>query len=171
MRERRCGYCQKSFRPSKFQPLQTVCDEAVCQRQRRTDYHRQKIAADPEYRDVCRDSQQKWRERHPDHWQHYRTEHPDVVARNRDPQKFRDRRQHLRNLANNTSALDPKAFRSSGLAGWGERPGPCKQQLGYGPSVGNRSTCATSAPPASVLQTTSFWRANRFCRINKDERC
>ena len=108
MRERRCGYCQKSFRPSKFQPLQTVCGEAVCQRQRRTDYHRQKIAADPEYRDVCRDSQQKWRERHPDYWQHYRTEHPDVVARNRDRQKFRDRRQHLRNLANNTSALDLK---------------------------------------------------------------
>lgn len=108
MRERRCRYCQKSFRPSKFQPLQTVCGEAVCQRRRRTDYHRQKIAADPECRDVCRDSQQKWRARHPDYWQRYRTEHPDVVARNRERQKFRDRRQHLRNLANNTSALDLK---------------------------------------------------------------
>src|SRR5205807_5237287 len=33
-----------------------VCGELACQRKRRTEYHRQKIAADPEYRDVCRDS-------------------------------------------------------------------------------------------------------------------
>jgi len=51
MRERRCRYCQKSFQASKFRPLQTVCSEAACQRQRRTDYHRERIAADPEYRD------------------------------------------------------------------------------------------------------------------------
>jgi len=108
MRERCCRYCQKSFQPSKFQPLQTVCGEAVCQRRRRTDYHRQKIAADPEYRNVCRDSRRKWRSRNPEYWRRYRNEHPDAVARNRERQKFRDHREHLRNLANNTSAQDLK---------------------------------------------------------------
>lgn len=108
MRERRCHYCQKSFQPSKFQPLQAVCGEAVCQRQRRTDYHRQKIAADPEYRNVCRDSPRKWRARNSDYWRRYRAEHPDAVARNRQQQKLRDRRQYLRSLANNTSARDLK---------------------------------------------------------------
>ena len=56
MTERRCRYCQKSFQLSKFQPRQVVCGELACQRKRRTEYHRQKIAADPEYRAVCRDS-------------------------------------------------------------------------------------------------------------------
>ena len=108
MREQRCRYCQKSFQPSRFQPRQTVCGEAVCQRRRRTDYHRQKIAADPEYRNVCRDSPRKWRSRNPDYWRRYRNEHPDAVAHNRERQQFRDRRQHLRNLANNNSARDLK---------------------------------------------------------------
>jgi hypothetical protein len=108
MSERRCRYCQKPFQPSKFQPRQAICSERGCQRKRRADYHRQKIAADPEYREVCRDSPRKWRARNPDYWKRYRTEHPKTVERNRQQQKLRDRRQHLRQLANNTSARDLK---------------------------------------------------------------
>lgn len=108
MRERHCRYCQKSFQTSKFRPLQTVCSETGCQRQRRADYHREKIAADPEYRNVCRDSPRKWRARNSDYWRQYRAGHPDAVARNREQQKLRDRRAHLRNLANNTLARDLK---------------------------------------------------------------
>jgi superfamily II DNA helicase RecQ len=108
MRERRCRYCQKSFQVSKFRPLQTVCSEAACQRQRRTDYHRDRITADPEYRDVCRDSPRKWRARNPGYWSRYRAEHPDTVARNREQQKLRDSKQRLLSLANNTLARDLK---------------------------------------------------------------
>jgi len=108
MRERLCRYCQKSFQPSKFQPLQAVCGEALCQRQRRGDYHRQKIAADAEYRKICADSVAKWRARNPDYWSRYRQQHPEAVAHNRQQQQLRDRRRHLRHLANNTSARDLK---------------------------------------------------------------
>jgi len=108
MGERRCRYCQQVFQPSKFQPSQAVCGGAECQRKRRTDYHREKIAADPEYREVCRDSRQKWRTRHPGYWKQYRENHPASVERNRQQQKFRDRKRRLRNLANNTSVLDLK---------------------------------------------------------------
>jgi len=108
MDERRCRYCQKLFQPSKYQPRQMVCGDPACQRKRRTEYHRQKIATDPEYREVCRDSPRKWRVRHPDYWKRYRSDHPAVVARNRQQQQFRDRRRRLRHLANNTSALDLK---------------------------------------------------------------
>jgi hypothetical protein len=108
MRERLCRYCQKSFQASKFQRRQTVCSEPVCQCRRRTEYHRRKIAADLEYGEVCRDSSRKWRARNPDYWKRYRAEHPGEVDRNRQQQKFRDRRQHLRNLANNISARDLK---------------------------------------------------------------
>jgi len=60
MIQRRCRYCEQDFQPSKYQPGQLVCSQPGCQRRRRADYHRQKIAADPEYRQVCRDSPQKW---------------------------------------------------------------------------------------------------------------
>ncbi len=42
-----------SSRPNSS-PRQEVCSLAECQRRRRADYHRAKLAADPEYRDVCR---------------------------------------------------------------------------------------------------------------------
>ena len=79
MRERRCRYCQKSFQTWKFRPLQTVCSDVGCQRQRLADYHREKIAADPEYRDVCCDSPRKGRARNPDYWRQYRTGHPSGI--------------------------------------------------------------------------------------------
>ena len=108
MGQRRCRYCQKLFQPSKFQPRQTVCSEPDCQRRRRTDYHKEKIASDPEYRQDCRDSPRKWRARNPDYWKQYRQKHPAAVDRNRQQQKLRDRKRKLCNLANNTSALDLK---------------------------------------------------------------
>ena len=108
MGEPRCRYCQKSFRPSKFQPRQTVCSETDCQRRRRADYHKEKVASDPEYRQVCQDSSRKWRAAHPGYWKQYREEHPASTQQNREQQKARDRKQRLCQLANNTSALDLK---------------------------------------------------------------
>lgn len=60
------------------------------------------------YRQVCRDSQQKWRARHPDYPQQYRQAHPESVERNRQAQRQRDRRRHLQNLVKNNLALDLK---------------------------------------------------------------
>jgi hypothetical protein len=108
MSERRCRYCQKSFQPAKYQPGQVVCSESNCQRRRRGDYHRQKFASDPEYREVCRDSARKWRAGHPDYWKQHREKNPDIVARNREQQKIRDQKRRLCRLANNNSALDLK---------------------------------------------------------------
>lgn len=100
------------FQPSKYQPGQAVCSAPACQRRRRTEYHRQKIAVDPEYRQVCLDSPQKWRSRNPDYWRRYREQHPAAVERNRQLQQVRDQKRHLRDLANNNSAFDLK--RSAG---------------------------------------------------------
>lgn len=108
MVERRCPCCERSFQPSKYQPEQSVCSDSGCQRRRRADYHRQKIAADPEYRQVCLDSPQKWRAWNPDYWRRYREQHPAVVERNRQQQHVRDQKQRLRDLANNNSAFDLK---------------------------------------------------------------
>ena len=50
MSDRRCRYCQQVFQPARYHPQQAVCSQPACQRQRRRDYQRQKIASDPEYR-------------------------------------------------------------------------------------------------------------------------
>src|SRR5215471_4399191 len=108
MDARRCRYCQKSFQPSQFQPRQQVCRAPDCQRWRRTDYHREKVASDPVYREVCQDSSRKWRARNADYWKGHREKHAAAAQRNRQQQKARDRKRRLRHLANNTSAVDLK---------------------------------------------------------------
>ena len=106
MRERVCRYCQHSFQPSKFQPSQTTCSDPACQRRRRNDYHRQKVAADPLYRQVCLDSAQQWRAEHPDCWAQLREQNPARAERNRQCQRRRDQQRRQRRLANNNSAPD-----------------------------------------------------------------
>jgi hypothetical protein len=107
MNLRRCRYCQSPFEPS-FQPRQEVCSQPECQGRRALEYHRSKIAADPEYREACRDSARKWRQQHPDYSKQYRQCHPAAVEQNRLRQQVRDGKQRLRRLANNNSALDLK---------------------------------------------------------------
>jgi hypothetical protein len=108
MVERRCRYCERVFQPSKFQPGQSVCSESDCQRRRRCDSRRRKIASDPEYRQVCQDSSRKWRIRNPEYWQQRRESNPAIVERNRQLQRVRDQKRKLRDLANNNSAFDLK---------------------------------------------------------------
>lgn len=108
MEDRLCRYCQKAFEPSKYRPDQAVCGDAICQRRRRTEYHRDKIASDPDYRQVCLDSPRKWRASHPGYWKQYRDDHPDAVERNRLRQRQRDEKRRLRDLANNNLVFDLK---------------------------------------------------------------
>ena len=103
-----CRYCDQSFEASKFHSQQNVCSQPECQRRRRTEYHRRRIAADPEYAEVVRDSRRKWRERHPGYQKTYRQTHPAVVERNRDSQRRRDARRRVQFLVKNNLALDLK---------------------------------------------------------------
>jgi hypothetical protein len=57
---------------------------------------------------VCRESPRKWRAHNPGYWKQYRQDHPAATKRNCQQQRIRDRKRRLRNLANNTSALDLK---------------------------------------------------------------
>ena len=105
---RSCGYCQQSFQPSRFRPSQIVCSQADCQRQRRADYHRAKIQSDPEYAEVVRDSQRKWRDAHPEYQQSYRQSHPESAEQNRERQRVRDRQRRLLDLEKNNLAFNLK---------------------------------------------------------------
>jgi hypothetical protein len=108
MSDRRCPYCLQVFQPARYHSQQVVCSQPPCQRQRRRDYQRQKIASDPVYRQVVRESSQKWRRAHPGYWKQYRQHHPAQAERNRQRQQRRDQKRRLVNLANNNLALDLK---------------------------------------------------------------
>src|SRR5580765_5178485 len=167
MVERRCRYCERIFQPSKYQLGQSVCSERECQRRRRADYHRQKIAADPEYRLVCRDSPQKWRSRNPDYWRRYREEHPEAVERNRQRQHVRDQKRRLRDLANNNSAFDLKRSAAEVWLLGLRTTESCKQQLSSSASLDSGSTSSPQTTAVGILQTTTSWRPGGFCRITE----
>ena len=105
---RRCPYCQASFLPSVYRPQQAVCGQPACQRRRRTDYHRKKLATDPEYRQVVRDSQKQWWDEHPDYQKQRRQQNPKLVASNREGQRQRDQKRRVERLVRNNLALDLK---------------------------------------------------------------
>lgn len=86
-----------------------VCTTEECQRRRRREYHRRKVATDSVYRQVCNDSSQKWRAANRGYWKRYRQVHPDQASQNRTLQQTRDQKRRVRDLANNNLALDLKS--------------------------------------------------------------
>lgn len=86
----RCQYCGNEFEPSRYHPGQRICGREACRRRRAREYHRDKVAQDPDYAADCRASRQNWRERHPDYQRHYRAAHPAAAERNRARQRVRD---------------------------------------------------------------------------------
>ena len=113
MRENKiCRYCKLSFQPSRYRKDQRVCSSIQCQRRRRTEYHRKKLAEDPLYKEQCCDSQRKWRERNPAYMRDYRAE-----LRRRDPLSnksslSRELRRLLKLVKNNV-VLDLKSLDAS----------------------------------------------------------
>jgi hypothetical protein len=105
---RLCPYCRRRFEASVYRPQQVVCSQRECQQRRRREYHRRKLKSDGVYGEVARDSQRKWRERHPEYQGQYREKHPEAVRRNRQRQQVRDQKKRLPFLVKNNLALDLK---------------------------------------------------------------
>lgn len=104
----RCRYCRELFTPSRYHPGQVVCSGSVCQRQRRTDYHRQRIKDDPAYRAQCRDSQQKWRDRHPEYMRNYRR--PEGKHLDAPPKELSELLPRLIEFAKNSAAVNLTSY-------------------------------------------------------------
>jgi hypothetical protein len=92
-----CHYCKRSYLRSIYRPQQVVCSQPECQGRRRTDYHRQKLRADSEYRQVVRESQKQRRQKN-----------PVLVENNRQRQRGRDRKRRIERLVRNNLALNLK---------------------------------------------------------------
>ena len=142
---RRCPYCNSSFLASAYRPQQIVCSKPECQRRRRSDYHRKKLATDPEYFQVVRDSQKQWWDEHPDYQKQHRQQNPKLVESNRQGQRLRDRKRRVELLVRNNVALDLKHSASEVWL--------------LGPKVGNLDKNNLASAQVLILQSLSFSRA------------
>lgn len=94
-----CKHCHRYFIPNPRAKDQQYCSQKDCQRARKRHWQRQKMKADPDYRQNQKDSQKKWRQGNPDYWREYRKNHPEYRTRNRKKQKDRDAKRRVKRLA------------------------------------------------------------------------
>lgn len=139
--KRHCPYCRTWFVPSCFRPGQRICSRPQCQRRRKREYHQQKVIADPEYRQACRDSRQKWQAQNPDYQSRYRKTHPHYVEQNRERQRRRDQKRPCGSSCKEQLSFGLKAFTGRGLAHWPRGGRSCKEQLGFFRSSGFSAGC------------------------------
>ena len=114
MRQSVCAYCGQKFRPCARHPHQRACSSTKCQRRRRADYHREKVATDSEYREQCRDSRKKWRDRNANHItqydKDYRARKQALGSRDADRSHVSYQVRRLAGFLNNDTALDLHLF-------------------------------------------------------------
>ena len=102
-----------------------MCSRPDCQRRRRTDYHRKKLATDAEYHQVALESQKQWRDEHPDYQKERRRQNPQAVASNRQRQRQRDQKRRLGRLVldkNNLASAQVLILQSLSLSPAGVDP-------------------------------------------------
>ena len=102
----RCAHCRCLVLPNPRGKTQRFCSNKACQRARKAQWQRAKLAMAPEYRANQRDCQPRWQQQHPQYWRQYRQQRADYRERNRLLQQHRDRKRRLRPLAK-MEALEP----------------------------------------------------------------
>ena len=93
MQTGKCVNCQQVFRHRPQNKDQRYCSEKPCQRARKSNWQRQKMAVDPEYQKNHKASQKAWQVTCPGYWKKYRQKNPDQAERNRKLQLVRNAKQ------------------------------------------------------------------------------
>lgn len=116
-----CLCCGRFFTPRNRK--QNYCSVVKCQRARKSDWQRQKIKTDPDYKRDQRISQKKWLNSNPDYWKSYRLNNPEKAERNRALQRLRNKNRLKKVRSNNPviakmdvrkDAVNPVNMMSSG---------------------------------------------------------
>ena len=91
MKRRKCKHCGRSFVVTSRHPDQTHCSQKGCQRARKNDWQRRKLASDEDYRINQANCQATWAAQHPRYWKQYREKNPEYTQQNREKQRERNR--------------------------------------------------------------------------------
>ena len=95
----RCKHCHRQLSPHPRVKNQQFCGRKACQRARKSQWQRRKIATDADYRKNQQESSKNWQEQNRDYWSRYRSDHEHYRDRNRQLQKVRDARRRAKRLA------------------------------------------------------------------------
>jgi hypothetical protein len=110
----RCVHCQCIFVPHPRVKTQRFCAKQACQRARKAQWQREKMATDPDYQANQRDCQRTWQNRHPHYWRQYRSKRADYRERNRLLQQHRDQKRRFKPLAKMDASV-PVSFVKPGI--------------------------------------------------------
>jgi len=91
VKRRKCKHCGRSFVVMPRHPDQKYCSQKECQRTRKNEWQRRKLASDPDYRMNQAQCKANWAAQHPGYWKQYREKHPEYAERNRAKQLKRNR--------------------------------------------------------------------------------
>ncbi|MDA3895207.1 MAG: hypothetical protein PF482_03550 [Desulfobacteraceae bacterium] len=94
-----CKHCHRKVPANPRLKNQDYCNRKRCQRARKTEWERHKIATDQDYCTNRKESRTNWQEKNPGYWAEYRRTHPKYRRKNRQKQKLRDAKRKARRLA------------------------------------------------------------------------
>ncbi len=90
--DKTCECCKKNFTPHPAVPNQRYCSFAACQRARKSQWHKQKLADDPDYRENQAAAHREWRAKNRGYWKGYRAKNPASTELNRVCQRVRNQK-------------------------------------------------------------------------------
>jgi hypothetical protein len=102
-----CLACHQDFNPRYNVPAQQFCSKPECQQKRRSDWQRQKLAVDPDYRENQKKAKINWREKHRDYMRNYRQNNQAYCDRDRQQRRAR----HVRVAEAGVTAVVPCAVK------------------------------------------------------------
>ena len=121
VKRRKCKHCGRSFVISARHPDQKYCTQKECQRARKNDWQRHKLASDEDYRSNQVACKTEWLKRNTGYWKQYRKKHPEYAQRNREKQRKRNlnRRQPSdRPIASSVAKMDAKNQKRALISGY-----------------------------------------------------
>ena len=112
--EKTCECCQRRFIPHPAVRHQQYCSDPECQKTRKRDWQKEKLASDGDYRANQAAAQREWRSRNGDYWREYRKRNPAYTEGNRIRQRERNRRRRSGSGIANMDELRGKIVIRSG---------------------------------------------------------
>ena len=82
-----CQNCRDPLPTSKKNPDQRFCGKKDCQRARKSQWQREKIHNDPDYKQNQQEANRNWQKHNPQYWQEYRQKNPKYTERNKEKSK------------------------------------------------------------------------------------
>ena len=118
-KRRRCknSQCGKLFVVKAHIPHQQYCSAPECQKVRKREWQRKKLAEDADYRNAQYEAQARWRRNNPGYWKKYRKQNTDYTERNRSRQREKMRLLRRQDHVDEFAKMDVLSHENDKLTG------------------------------------------------------